>query len=106
MKLTEEKCRPVTAGETPLSSRDAVELGQQIPEWTIYDKSIQREFQFKDFKRSIEFANKVAGLAEEQNHHPDICIFYNKVKLVLSTHKIDGLSRNDFILAAKIDWLV
>jgi len=106
MKLTDENCRPVMAGESSLSDQAGKELLIQIPGWTIRDKSIEREFQFKDFKGSITFVNKVADLAESQNHHPDICIYYSKVKLVLSTHKIGGLSRNDFILAAKIDLLV
>jgi 4a-hydroxytetrahydrobiopterin dehydratase len=94
------------AGESSLSDNAVKELLVQIPGWAIRGKSIEREFQFKDFKGSIAFVNKVADLAERQNHHPDICIYYNKVKLVLSTHKIGGLSRNDFILAAKIDLLV
>ena len=106
MKLTDENCRPVMTGENSLSDNAVKELLVQIPEWTLREKSIEREFQFKDFKGSIAFVNKVADLAEKQNHHPDICIFYSKVKLVLSTHKIGGLSRNDFILAAKIDLLV
>jgi 4a-hydroxytetrahydrobiopterin dehydratase len=106
MKLTEENCRPVMAGESALSDQAVKELAIQIPRWMIRDKSIDKEFQFRDFKGSIAFVNKVADLAEKQNHHPDVCIFYSKVKLVLSTHKIGGLSRNDFILAAKIDLLV
>ncbi|OGC84125.1 MAG: hypothetical protein A2W07_05165 [candidate division Zixibacteria bacterium RBG_16_43_9] len=106
MKLTDENCRPVMTGENSLSDNAVKELLVQIPEWTLREKSIEREFQFKDFKGSIAFVNKVADLAERQNHHPDICIYYNKVKLVLSTNKIGGLSRNDFILAAKIDLLV
>ena len=106
MKLADENCKPVTAGEITLSGQEVKELAVQIPSWIIKDDSIEREFQFKDFKGSIAFVNKVADLAESQNHHPDICIFYSKVKLVLSTHKIGGLSRNDFILAAKVDLLV
>lgn len=106
MKLAEENCRPVTAGERTLSDEAVRELAVQIPGWKIGDKFIEREFQFKDFKGSVAFVNKVADLAERQNHHPDICIYYSKVKLVLSTHKIGGLSRNDFILAAKIDLLL
>jgi len=106
MKLTDENCKPVMTGESALSDQVAKELAIQIPGWAIRDKSIEREFQFKDFKRGITFVNKVADLAEKQNHHPDICIYYSKVKLVLSTHKIGGLSRNDFILAARIDQLL
>lgn len=106
MRLADENCKPVMSGESTLSSQAKKELAVQIPGWITKDKYIEREFQFKDFKGSIAFVNKVADLAESQNHHPDICIFYSKVKLVLSTHKIGGLSMNDFILAAKIDLLV
>lgn len=106
MKLADENCKPVTAGESTFSDQVIRELAVQIPRWTVKDKSIEREFQFRDFKGSIAFVNKVADLAEKLNHHPDICIYYSKVKLELSTHKIGGLSQNDFILAAKIDLLV
>jgi 4a-hydroxytetrahydrobiopterin dehydratase len=106
MKLTDENCRPVMAGENALSNQVIKELAVQIPGWIIKDKSIEKEFQFRDFKGGIAFINKVADLAEKQSHHPDICIYYSKVKLELSTHKIGGLSRNDFILAAKIDQLI
>ena len=72
--------------------------------WQILEnKKIRREFIFKDFKESVAFVIKVAALAENEGHHPDIYIFYNKVTLELSTHAISGLSENDFILAVKID---
>ena len=64
-----------------------------------------REFKFKDFVRAMKFVNKVAELAEEQGHHPDIHVHYNNVTLELWTHDVDGLSENDFILAAKVDKL-
>lgn len=64
---------------------------------------ISKEFKFKDFIGAINFVDNVAGIAEEEGHHPDIYIFYNKVLIELSTHSIGGLSENDFILAAKID---
>ena len=67
---------------------------------------IERQFRFKDFREAIAFVNKVADLAESEGHHPDIFISWNKVRLTLTTHKIGGLSRNDFVLAAKIDELL
>jgi 4a-hydroxytetrahydrobiopterin dehydratase len=67
------------------------------------NKSIFKEFNFKDFVEAINFVKIVAEIAEKENHHPDIHIFYNKVLIELSTHDINGLSENDFILAAKID---
>lgn len=77
-----------------------------LPDWEVIDsKALKRKFKFPDFKSAIEFVNKVADLAEEESHHPDITINYNKVTLELSTHAIEGLSENDFILAAKIERL-
>ena len=106
MKLSEENCKQPKAGDLPLSSEETKKLITAVPQWTPADKTIQREFSFKDFRKSMDFVSKVAELAEEQNHHPDIFISYNQVKLILSTHKVGGLSRNDFILAVKIDLLV
>jgi len=60
-------------------------------------------FKFKGFREAMGFVNKVADIAEEEGHHPDIWISWNRVKLTLTTHKIGGLSRNDFIVAAKVD---
>ena len=106
MKLSDENCKPPKAGDLPLPPDEAKKLITAIPQWTLVDKSIQREFSFQDFRQSMDFVNRIADLAEEQNHHPDIFISYSRVKLVLSTHKVGGLSRNDFILAAKIDLLI
>ncbi len=106
MKLSEEKCRPIKAGEIPLAAKEARDLAREVPLWTLSDKEIKRDFKFKDFRQAIAFANKLADIADAEDHHPDILISYSKVTLTLSTHKINGLSRNDFILAAKIDMLV
>lgn len=78
----------------------------QVPNWQLVgDKimKIKREFRFRNFKESMTFVNRVAILAEEEGHHPDIYIFYNKVRLELFTHAAGGLSENDFIMAAKIN---
>jgi 4a-hydroxytetrahydrobiopterin dehydratase len=106
MKISEENCKQPKASDLPLSPDETKNLTKDIPRWTVADNAIQREFSFKDFRQSMDFVNQVADLAEKQNHHPDIFISYNQVKLILSTHKVGGLSRNDFILAAKIDLLV
>ncbi len=105
MALTEEKCVPCEGGEPPLGPDEARALSVQTPEWTVHEKAIERQFTCKDFRAAIAFVNRVADVAEEEGHHPDIYIYYNKVRFELSTHKIGGLSRNDFILAAKIDRL-
>jgi 4a-hydroxytetrahydrobiopterin dehydratase len=106
MKLTEQKCEPCRGDMPPLSPNEAKVMLSEIPGWTLKDKSIEREFVFRDFKESIAFVNSIAEVAEQQNHHPDIHIYYNQVNIVLSTHKIGGLSQNDFILASKIDGLL
>ncbi len=106
MKLEEQICKPLQKGMLPLTREEAEILLKDVPEWDMKDKSIERVFQFKDFEKAMGFVKEVAEIAQQQNHHPDIHIYYNKVKLELSTHKIGGLSKNDFILAAKINRLV
>ena len=106
MTLAEQDCKPVQAGTASLSHKETEELLREIPQWSLSGKSIQRESRFKDFRQAMDFVNNVASIANNQDHHPDIFISYNKVRLVLTTHKIAGLSLNDFIMAAKIDLLM
>ncbi len=106
MKLTEEKCVPCRGDTRPLADEDIQILLKEIPQWMRKENTIERIFQFKDFREAMKFVNCAADAAEQENHHPDIHIYYSKVRIELSTHKINGLSRNDFILAAKIDELV
>lgn len=89
-----------------MSMDEAARLAGEVPEWALKESCIEREFKFRDFKGSIAFVNLVAGLAESQGHHPDILILYGKVRLTLTTHRAGGLTRNDFILASKIDRLL
>jgi 4a-hydroxytetrahydrobiopterin dehydratase len=103
MGLAEQKCEPCQLGTPPLSKEEAKAMVKDTPQWALSEDRIEREFEFADFRGSIDFVNKVAEVAEEEGHHPDIFISYKKVTLVLSTHKIGGLSKNDFILASKID---
>ncbi len=107
MDLTQKKCVACEGGIPPLGKEGAEEYLPQVPAWkpSADYTAISREFSFDDFKQAMIFINKVAALAEEEGHHPDIHIFYNRVKLELSTHALGGLSENDFILAAKIDKL-
>jgi 4a-hydroxytetrahydrobiopterin dehydratase len=78
---------------------------KKVPEWELEKKHIERTFEFDDFSESIDFVNSVAEVAEEAEHHPDIDIRYNKVRLVLSTHSKGGLTELDFSLAERIDTL-
>ena len=76
-----------------------------VKDWNKQSASIVRTFQFKDFAGALDFVNKVARVAEEANHHPDIDIRWNKVTLTLATHSQGGLTQNDFDLARKVDAL-
>lgn len=88
-----------------MSQEQARELAQEVPLWILRENAVEREFKFADFRRALDFVNRVAYVAEEEGHHPDIFISYRLVRLTLFTHKIGGLTQNDFILAAKIDRL-
>lgn len=82
-------------------------LKELKPEWMLIDggKILATTYRFRDFVETINFVNKIAAVAEEEQHHPDLTISYNNLGVELSTHAIGGLSENDFILAAKIDEL-
>ena len=104
--LTQKKCKACEGLEKPLTLQEVTPYLEQVPEWQISGggQAIERSFDFKDFKEAMNFINKVAELAEAEGHHPDIFLYgYNKVRIILSTHAIKGLSENDFIEAAKID---
>jgi 4a-hydroxytetrahydrobiopterin dehydratase len=89
-----------------LSSDEVISLLNKVSGWSLTDGAIAREFLFRDFRSAIEFVNTVAELAEKEDHHPDISVSYKNVRLTLSTHKVEGLSCKDFMLAAKIDRLI
>ena len=78
---------------------------KKIPEWELEKKHIERTFEFDDFAESVDFVNSVAEVSEDEEHHPDIDIRYNKVRLILSTHSKGGLTDLDFSLAERIDTL-
>jgi len=89
-----------------LNAQDIKDWLKKLPEWEQEKKHIERLFEFDDFSEAIEFVNGVAEIAEEDDHHPEIDIRYNKVRLVLSTHSEGGITDLDFELAEKIDTLV
>ena len=105
MELKELSCVPCEGGVDPLTKSEVSDfLGKLSDGWRSPDfKVIRKTYPFKNFTGGIKFVNKVAEIAEQENHHPDICIHYDNVEVELSTHAIGGLSENDFILAAKID---
>ena len=102
--LTKKRCVPCEGGMPPLAYEKVRELIKEVPDWELEEGKVVRRFKFKDFKGAIDFVNKVAELAEAENHHPNISIYgWNKVKLTFFTHSINGLSENDFRMAAKIN---
>jgi 4a-hydroxytetrahydrobiopterin dehydratase len=105
--LESKTCVPCRGGVPPLQGKELAEIHKRLPEWAhwkvVNERHVTREFTFPDFKRALDFVNRVGALAEEQGHHPDIFLAWGKVGITLWTHKIDGLTESDFIMAAKID---
>ena len=104
-ELTQKKCVPCEGGVPTLNKSEVERLLAEVPGWTLAGKWITKEFKFKNFVEAMKFVNRVAEVAEAEGHHPDIHIHYNLVRFDTWTHAIDGLSENDFILAAKINSL-
>lgn len=105
--LDQQHCVPCEGGVPALQRPEALKLAAEVNHWTLSDdaRSISREFAFKDFAEALVFVNKVGAIAQAEDHHPDIHWWWNKVKLELTTHAINGLSNNDFIMASKINLL-
>jgi 4a-hydroxytetrahydrobiopterin dehydratase len=108
--LTNEKCTACRRDSPRATEVEVLELKPQIPEWTLVKRDeierIERVYQFPNFAEALNFTNRVGALAEQEGHHPAILTEWGRVTVTLWTHKIRGLHRNDFIMAAKIDSLV
>lgn len=107
-ELVNKKCKPCEGGVEPLAREDVERLLAALPQWraTADGKAIRRQLRAKDFLTAIDFFQRIARVAEAEDHHPDLHLAgYRNVVVKLSTHAINGLSENDFILAAKIDEL-
>jgi 4a-hydroxytetrahydrobiopterin dehydratase len=105
-ELAAKTCQPCKGGVSPLAGAELDALAKQVPQWKVVDAHhITRTFSFPDFKQALAFVNKAGAIAEEQGHHPDILLAWGKAELTTYTHKINGLTESDFILAAKIDKL-
>jgi 4a-hydroxytetrahydrobiopterin dehydratase len=105
--LADKTCVPCRGGVAPLKGAELEKLHHIVSQWTVANEHhIHREFRFPDFKQALDFVNRVGALAEEQGHHPDILLAWGKAEITLWTHKIDGLTESDFIMAAKIDRLL
>ncbi|NLI23211.1 MAG: 4a-hydroxytetrahydrobiopterin dehydratase [Bacteroidales bacterium] len=108
MKLTDKKCLPCEGGMPPLASSEISRLKAEIsPGWEVVNQHhLVKTFYFVNFRHTFDFVTKLAELAETEGHHPVIHIYYDKAVVEIWTHAIDGLSENDFILAAKTDLLL
>ena len=106
-ELTEKKCVPCEGGVSKLSMEQARKLASQIKDWQLDEdkQEICKQYAFKNFYKTMAFVNAVAFIANQENHHPDMCVGYNYCNLTLKTHAVSGLTENDFIVAAKIDQL-
>jgi 4a-hydroxytetrahydrobiopterin dehydratase len=105
-ELAAKTCEPCRGGTPPLAGEPLQALAKQVPQWKVVDAHhLIRAFTFPDFRQALTFVNKVGELAETQGHHPDILLSWGKAEVTTWTHKINGLTESDFILAAKIDKL-
>lgn len=102
--LTQRTCEPCRGGVAPLSPDEAATYLSQLDGWSILDDDhLVKDYAFADFATALAFANRVGAIAEREGHHPDVHLAWGRVRIETWTHKIDGLSPSDFILAAKID---
>jgi len=105
--LAEMKCVPCQGGEPTVTEEELAELKPKVPEWQIVEqdgvKRLKRVFKFDDFAQALAFTNRVGEIAEEEDHHPVLVTEWGRVTVTWWTHKIGGLHRNDFVMAAKTD---
>lgn len=105
-EIASKQCVPCRGDAKPLKGEELVRLHTQVSDWAVIDEHhLERQFKFPDFRSALTFVNAVGELAEEQNHHPDICLAWGKAGIKIWTHKINGLTESDFIFAAKVDLL-
>ena len=104
--LASKRCEPCESDTPPLQGKELDQLFSQLDGWEVVEgKRIEKEYKFPDFLQALAFVNRLGQLAEEQGHHPDIYLSWGKVRVVLWTHVIGGLTESDFVLAAKADRL-
>jgi len=106
-ELAGRECVPCRGGVPPLKGDEIQDLISKLDQWSVVSEHhLTKVYKFRDFKESLAFVNRVGDLAEQQGHHPDISFGWGRAEVTIWTHKIDGLTESDFILAAKIDQLI
>ena len=109
--LLKKKCIPCEGGILPFDISEIHKYQKKVDGWNVKKNEkkiyfLEKNFEFKNFLESQSFINKVGEISENENHHPDISFGWGYAKIIISTHAIEGLSENDFILAAKIDQII
>lgn len=106
-ELASRECVPCRGGIPPLKGEDLRNYHEQLPMWDVVNEHhIERTYKFPDFRQALDFVNRIGELAEQQGHHPNLFLTWGEVKVEIYTHKIDGLTESDFVLAAKIERLL
>jgi len=104
MSLAQKECVPCRGGVPPLRGAELENLKRQVTGWAVVNEHhLKKIYTFPDFQKALDFVNQAGAIAEQQGHHPDLALSWGKVGVEIWTHKIDGLTESDFILAAKID---
>ena len=104
MELAEKRCVPCRGGVPPLKGEHLRKYADQLSGWKVIEEHhIVKTFLFPDFQKALDFVNRAGAIAEDEGHHPDLLLTWGKVEVKTYTHKIDGLTESDFILAAKIE---
>ena len=105
-ELSGKRCIPCTGGVPSLKPDEYVPLLNQLSGWeVIQNHHLQKHYKFDDFVTALQFVNRIGERAEQEGHHPDLMLSWGRVSVQIWTHKVDGLTESDFILAAKIDEL-
>ena len=105
-ELASRRCVPCRGGVPPMRGAEIAEFLQELDGWEVVEEHhLRKGYKFGDFREALEFVNRVGALAESEGHHPDISFGWGYADISIWTHKIDGLTESDFILAAKIDAL-
>ncbi len=105
--LASKKCIPCSGGVPPLEGRELTDLQEQLGgNWQVVDgHHLSNEYRFSNFREALDFTNRIGEVAESEGHHPDLELSWGRVGVSIHTHKIDGLTESDFVLAAKVDQL-
>jgi 4a-hydroxytetrahydrobiopterin dehydratase len=105
-ELVNESCQPLPAGSDPLSASEVHDLSHELDEgWAVENGELVRTVSFANYYETMAFVNAVAWIAHREDHHPELTVGYSTCRIAYATHSVGGLTRNDFICAAKVDAL-